>query len=897
MPRYLFSSAVLPILCVLLICCSSGAAADGKKDVVDPFQGTTKMAGVEWKEAAGGVTSFRAPSLVEVDGEVFAIAGAQVKDDCKSGCFTGIASKQLKKVAGVTAVALAMDASPFYTQVLKGGETDAVEINDTVRPTTLVSGKNIYMLLGKYDRKASAASVPNAKHRGLFLVRGNVSEDGGTRKIQWYTPHAVNTGSMGLRQSWTQLSGGGGTGIVMEDGTLVFPMQATNENGEDVLLSMRLEPSKDKWEVSLRTKEAHCKEPSIVEWGGDQKLLMMTPCKDGYYDVYRAFGAGTSLYPVGEPISRVWGTSLKRQGEGARSGFITATIDGMKVMLLTTPVYSEEKGKGRLHLWVTDNARVHDVGPVSSETDDAAASSLLYRAEKKELILLYENKKSGDSYSLVAMNLTEQLERIKSVVKAWKDMDAALKSCASTGTVDPRIKNVCKGAVPTKGLAGFWSNSLKGNLWKDEYLGVDATVHGGNVAGTEGVVRFRGAGAGAEWPVGKLGQNQPYYFANNEFTLVATVMINAVPEAEGPVPLMGVRMNDNASTVLLGLSYTKDKKWVVTVNGKPRALSEEDGTWQPGTTHQVALQMDWNEVYVYVDGNNIYGGDEDEEDTVSDELGALFESRRISHFYLGGGVTAKGTATSHDMTVASVLLYTEAVGRDEMASLKASKATLAELAAGKDTEKEVASVPTGVGVHTGGPSEKDSTDNNLVHGGHSPTDPGAGSASLPAKEQPAASPPSSAPNPSVKEKGEPLQGKEHAPAGQKDAAQTTPQRPSAVAPEAHHGGDAAGGSHANQTLNGAGEGEKKKGEEPRGNGTSGPPLAPASPSADVNSPAAPGKHEPAAAAPLSGNSSANLSNTTGAKPNGGKSDGTVRGCVPRLLLIALLGLCGATVLY
>ncbi|RNE96404.1 trans-sialidase [Trypanosoma rangeli] len=184
-------------------------------------------------------------------------------------------------------------------------------------------------------------------------------------------------------------------------------------------------------------------------------------------------------------------------------------------MLLTTPVYSEEKGEGRLHLWMTDNARVHDVGPVSREGDDAAASSLLYRADKKELILLYE-KKSGDSYSLVAVSLTEQLERIKSVVKAWKDMDTALNNCLSTGTVDPRIKNVCKGPVPTEGLVGFWSNSLEGNLWKDEYLGVNAMVHGGNVAGTEGGVRFQGAAAGAEWPVGNKGQFQPYHFANKK---------------------------------------------------------------------------------------------------------------------------------------------------------------------------------------------------------------------------------------------------------------------------------------------------------------------------------------------------------------------------------------------
>ncbi|RNE95029.1 trans-sialidase [Trypanosoma rangeli] len=389
---------------------------------------------------------------------------------------------------------------------------------------------------------------------------------------------------------------------------------------------------------------------------------MMAPCTDGSYYMYKSL---VSLYywSGSEPISQVWGNSHDRKGEGARSGFITVTIDGKKVMLLTTPVYSE-KGEGQLHLWVTDDARLYDVGPVSREGDDAAASSLLYRSGKKELILLYE-KKSGDSYSLVAVSLTEQLERIKSLVKAWEDMDTALKNCVSAGTVDPRIKNVCKVPIPTKGLVGFWSNSLEGNLWKDEYLRVNAMVHGGNVAGTEGGVRFRGAAAGAKWPVGNKGQFQPYYFVNNDFTLVATVMINVVPEAEGPVPLMGVRMNDNASTVLVGLFYTKDKKWGVTVNGKSRGLSDKDGTWRPGTTYQVILKRHWNEVYVYIDNNELIW-----EKVPASE----YTPRGVSDFYVGGD-GAKGTGEV-DVTVGNALLYNDALHADGLTSLSVSKVTL-----------------------------------------------------------------------------------------------------------------------------------------------------------------------------------------------------------------------------
>ncbi|RNE94960.1 trans-sialidase, partial [Trypanosoma rangeli] len=462
----------------------------------------------------------------------------------------------------------------------------------------------------------------------------------------------------------TYVSAGGGSGTVMSDGTLVFPMQAT-DNGNTFLLLAHFTPSENKWKPVVYMVGEGCHNPSIVEWGEvyDRSIFMMAPCKDRSYYMYNSL----SLYysSSGEPISRLWGISHDRKREGVRSGFITATFDGKKVMLLTMPVYSEEKGEGRLHLWVTDNARVHDVGPVSREGDNAAASSLLYTADKKELILLYEKKKSGDSYSIVAVNLTEQLERIKSVVKAWKDMGTALKNCASTGTVDLRIKNVCKVPIPTKGLIGFWSNSLEGNLWKDEYFGVNATVHGGNVAGTEGGVRFRGAAAGAEWPVGNKGQFQPYHFVNNDFTLVATVMINAVPEADSPVPLMGVRMNDDANTVLVGLFYTKDKKWGVIVNGKSRELSDKDVTWQPGTTYQVILKKFRESLYVYVDNNELI-----QEDVAPFE----YTPRGVLDFYVGGD-GAKGTGEV-DVTVGNVLLYKEALGDNRLTSLSASKVSL-----------------------------------------------------------------------------------------------------------------------------------------------------------------------------------------------------------------------------
>ncbi|KAF5215854.1 putative complement regulatory protein [Trypanosoma cruzi] len=469
----------------------------------------------------------------------------------------------------------------------------------------------------------------------------------------------------------------------MGDGALVFPMQAKNSDGTRVLLSMRLPKSENKWELSSTTPGNGCRDPTLVKWKeeDDERLFMMAHCAGGYYDVYRSISDGVNWYPSGQPITRVWGNSHNRKGYGVQSGSTTAIIEEKEVMLVTAPVYAEgnEGGKGRLHLWVTDKARVYDVGPVSREDDDAAASSLLMKEKNKELISLYENKKDG-SYSLVAVRLTEKLERVKEVVKTWKDLDSALQSCSSvsSATVGLPKKGMCNGPVPTDELVGFLSGNSTGTEWRDEYLGVNATVHGPAEKRREvpNGLTFKGPGSWAEWPVGDMGQTVPYYFANNKFTLVATVSIHEVPQS-GSIPLMGVRMNDTSSTVLFGLSYTHDKKWLA-IPGN-RGDAEDLDEWVPNKTYQVVLRMTLDEWTVFVDGKQIDHKSYDK---------SLFNSHRISHFYIGGD-SKHQSATGGHVTVTNVMLYNEKLWDDKLDELKASKVNIPSLGAEKQPTEQV----------------------------------------------------------------------------------------------------------------------------------------------------------------------------------------------------------------
>ncbi|EKF26890.1 trans-sialidase, putative, partial [Trypanosoma cruzi marinkellei] len=208
--------------------------------------------------------------------------------------------------------------------------------------------------------------------------------------------------------------------------------------------------------------------------------------------------------------------------------------------------------------WLTDNTHIADIGPVSGN-DDAAASSLLYKSAGSEtdgsekLIALYEKKKAGSEKlplpGMVSVLLKKELERVKKVLETWKEVDERVSQLCPTSSAeqDKSTGNACTDKI-TDGLVGFLSGNLSGDTWRDEYLGVNATVTGGVETGNG--VKFTGRGAGAEWPVGKQGENQLYHFANYNFTLVATVSIHNVPEG-GSIPLIGVKMNDGGENTVV----------------------------------------------------------------------------------------------------------------------------------------------------------------------------------------------------------------------------------------------------------------------------------------------------------------------------------------------------------
>ncbi|EAN95538.1 trans-sialidase, putative [Trypanosoma cruzi] len=659
-----------------MVCfCGGGAAAVENSDsVADPT--------FEWRSTTGdeGVTvdSLGVPGLLKVGTAVFAVAEAQCKKGGE-GSFTGIASELLTDPTDKKPVEVLNEAKKD-TQVLEEGAPAKKKKVDVSRPTTVVNGTDIYMLAGKYSRTAAAkdAQERGAGEWGLLLAKGKVSDgdSGSNKRIRWnVNQRLVDTLFKREQDSLMQLVAGGGSGVKMEDGALVFPVEVTKkgesendgEEGKSVSLLVYTSDTSDdsSWKLSKGMSDGGCGDPSVVEWE-KEKLMMMTACDGGRRRVYESGDKGGSWTEALGTLSRVWGNKHEEQTKRVASGFTTATLgdDNKKVMLVTLPVYSKEKGsenkeKSELHLWLTDNTRIADIGPVSEkDEDEVAASSLLYESaegednnkEEDKLIALYEKKKGGEkpSHGLWSVRLTEQLKRVKEVLATWKKVDEAVsKLCPTASAAKSALtENDCSDGEITAGLVGFLSDNFSGNTWRDEYLGVNATVnHNGGAEKAKDGVNFRGAWA--EWPVGRQGENQLYHFANCNFTLVATVSIEKAPEGDNPIPLMGVRAGSKGETKLMELSYNSGKKWKLFCGGD--TTNELSSHWEAGTAHQVAIVLqNGTQGSAYVDGKRVGAAPCELENADSEE---------ISHFYIGGVGDSAEVQEVVSVTVKNVFLY------------------------------------------------------------------------------------------------------------------------------------------------------------------------------------------------------------------------------------------------
>ncbi|RNF02421.1 putative group II trans-sialidase [Trypanosoma rangeli] len=209
-------------------------------------------------------------------------------------------------------------------------------LRHTAQPTTIAKGNKVFLLVGgNHLQSASIKEQIPQYFQYLDLLVGEATEN---KAIRWGEPTSLlsqiepSAKEKGIERFQTC----GGSGALMEDGTLVFPVMAMK--GENSVASMIIYSKDGKtWGLPMNIGFAECTDPFIVEWERGQ-IVMITRCKNDVKAMESRDMGKTWKRAVGA-ISRVEENILPNSiyRRWLVTSFTTATIAGKKVMLYTQP--------------------------------------------------------------------------------------------------------------------------------------------------------------------------------------------------------------------------------------------------------------------------------------------------------------------------------------------------------------------------------------------------------------------------------------------------------------------------------------------------------------------------------------------------------------------------------
>ncbi|EAN83217.1 trans-sialidase-like protein [Trypanosoma cruzi] len=667
MSRHLFHFVLL-LLVVMMCCGTCGAAAAGgnngrsglrnfrKLQRVDLFVPQTTL--VLPKEGTSPETnrfSFVTPSLVSAGGVIAAFAEGRVYAEYQgaqsiTSFHSDVVARYIDSAWNWTTLVGTVNQSTWRAHIVLTAADGQKRFGGTLNPTTIAKGNKVFLLAESPGLSSVNDSlIRNSLH--LTLVVGTVTNSTGgepSKRISWDNPKSllsVNTSAASYESKFVRFFPSGGAGVLMEGGTLVFPVFAFDKYNHDYSMIIYSTDDGANWMLSNGTSPAKCSNPRVTEWEGS--LLMIVDCENGQR-VYESRDMGTTWTEAIGTLPGVWTNSqltVILDPSLHVEALIAATIEEKKVMLYTQRGYaSEGEAERALYLWVTDNIRSFSVGPVAMEEDDVnwkIASSLLYSDGNLHLL-----QQRGDYKSSVMSlsRLTEELSTIKSVLSTWAKKDAFFSNLT----------------IPTAGLVAVFSNALSGgDTWIDEYLCLNATVTP-NAKKVKYGFQLTEPSSRVSWSVNTRGDNVRHVSLSHNFTLVALVTIEETPS--GNTPLLTATLGDTNSNHAMGLSYTADKTWVTGLKGNK---TTQNGSWEPKKGYQVALMLQGKKASVYIDGKLL-----GEEEVPLKGVAPL----ELVRFCFGACGEDAGQKTK--VTVKNVFLYNRPLNSTEMRAIKDKAHTL-----------------------------------------------------------------------------------------------------------------------------------------------------------------------------------------------------------------------------
>ncbi|ESL05573.1 hypothetical protein TRSC58_06773 [Trypanosoma rangeli SC58] len=292
MCRHLFFPSV-PLLCLLLICVGSAAVhADRNKaneaqllQVVDLFVPHQTI--VETQGANQRRNYFVSPSLASAGGILVALAKGHINfkysgEDPISVEYTDVVAGYIDSAENWSSFVAEVSANKWKSHSIFGMSVQ-VEYKPHARcvlkPTAVAKGNKVFLLVGghylKFDPSSKSWIV---LAQGLDLLVGEVTQD---KVIQWGKPTSILSHiEPSAEQRGLDKFIGGGSGVVMEDGTLVFPVTARSAVADTVTMIIYSKDDGKNWVLPQGMPPAGCTDPLIVEWEQGQ-LLMIAQCEFG----------------------------------------------------------------------------------------------------------------------------------------------------------------------------------------------------------------------------------------------------------------------------------------------------------------------------------------------------------------------------------------------------------------------------------------------------------------------------------------------------------------------------------------------------------------------------------------------------------------------------------------
>ncbi|EAN83279.1 trans-sialidase, putative, partial [Trypanosoma cruzi] len=314
MSRHLFNFVIL-LLLVTTMCCATCRATpakenDGNSDLrgvqelqwVDLFVPQTTQVLPKKGTGSSGRDSFVSPSLVSAGGVIAAFAEGRMMAEYGTN---DVPIKHFSSDVVAEYIDSAWEWPTLVEKVGKGtrsahtvlGKAEGKESLDVVHhPTTTMKGNKVFLLVG-----STALSPVNGSWKEgsleLKVVVGEVTKPSADSEpsewIKWGEVQSPvqRTTLAAQGRKLTEFIASGGSGVLMEDGTIVFSLMAMNEKNDGVY-SMIIY-SKDNgstWSLSNSVSPAKCGSPRITEWEGS--LLMIVDCENGQR-VYESRDMGT----------------------------------------------------------------------------------------------------------------------------------------------------------------------------------------------------------------------------------------------------------------------------------------------------------------------------------------------------------------------------------------------------------------------------------------------------------------------------------------------------------------------------------------------------------------------------------------------------------------------------